>query len=132
MSQSVNGDPEFLVALNIHGVSDIPYWKKLTQIMAPLPAQAFVFIDEHPDYLVDAHFGNPAYLPNMQYTWYDMPADRHNQGANLSFADGHVARWRWHTPKIYMDPPLPNSDRPDFLLVQSAMKMWTSNDFLIR
>src|SRR5262249_49948680 len=51
MSQSVNGAPEFLVALNIHGVSDIPSWKKLTQIIAPLPAQAFVFIDEHPDTL---------------------------------------------------------------------------------
>src|SRR5512138_442455 len=29
--------------------------------------------------------------------WMPQPSDRHNRGANLSFADGHVAphKWRW-------------------------------------
>ncbi len=28
-----------------------------------------------------------------------MPADRHNQGCNLSFADGHVEHYPWLSPK---------------------------------
>ena len=31
--------------------------------------------------------------------WMFQPSDRHNQGANLSFADGHVAFKRWLWPK---------------------------------
>jgi prepilin-type N-terminal cleavage/methylation domain-containing protein/prepilin-type processing-associated H-X9-DG protein len=126
LSQSVNGDSEFLVALQIPGVSDIPSWRKLSQISGPQPAQAFVFIDENPDTLADAHFGNPVGLPSYVPTWFDMPADRHNRGANLSFADGHVERWRWQTAKIYTGAiSLPRADQPDFMRVQSAMRMWT-------
>ena len=120
MSQSVNGDAEFLVAFNTPGLSDIPSWKKLTQIMRPGPGQAFVFIDEHPDTLLDAHFGIPG--PSYTLSWIDMPADRHNRGANLSFADGHVARWGWRTPKVYTST-LSLADWPDYQRVQSAMKM---------
>jgi prepilin-type processing-associated H-X9-DG protein len=32
-------------------------------------------------------------------TWYDILADRHNQGVNLSFLDGHVEFHRWGFPK---------------------------------
>jgi len=28
--------------------------------------------------------------------WWDMPSNRHNQGANFSFADGHAEHWKWH------------------------------------
>jgi prepilin-type processing-associated H-X9-DG protein len=133
MSQSVNGDPEFLVALNIQGVSDIPAWKKLTQILNPLPTQAFVFIDENPDTLLDAHFGNPARLPYYTPTWFDMPADRHSQGANLSFADGHVERWRWQTPKVSAGAAsLAPADIPDYQRVQSGMRMWTPGQPLVQ
>jgi prepilin-type N-terminal cleavage/methylation domain-containing protein/prepilin-type processing-associated H-X9-DG protein len=126
LSQSVNGDPEFLVALHIPGLSDIPSWKKLTQISQPMPSLAFVFIDENPDTLADAHFGNPVGLPSFVATWFDMPADRHNQGANLSFADGHVERWRWQTPKVYTGASrLSRADTADYLRLQNAMRMWT-------
>jgi prepilin-type processing-associated H-X9-DG protein len=33
--------------------------------------------------------------------WWDMPSNRHNQGASFSFADGHVEHWRWVAPMIY-------------------------------
>jgi prepilin-type processing-associated H-X9-DG protein/prepilin-type N-terminal cleavage/methylation domain-containing protein len=123
MSQSVNGQPEFLAG--IQGLSDIPSWKKLTQIAKPPPVQAFVFIDENPDTLIDPHFGNPAKRPTTLQNWIDMPADRHNLGANLCFADGHVERWRWQTPKIYTGGTLQFADFPDFQRVQSAMKMYS-------
>jgi prepilin-type N-terminal cleavage/methylation domain-containing protein/prepilin-type processing-associated H-X9-DG protein len=122
MSQSVNGQPEFLTG----SLSNIPSWKKLTEIAKPPPAQAFVFIDENPDTLIDPHFGNVANMPNMLKCWIDMPADRHNQGAILCFADGHVERWRWQTPKIYRGgfAPVTIPDVPDFQRIQSAMKMY--------
>ena len=126
LSQSVNGDAEFLVALHIPGLSDIPSWTKLALISKPPPVQAFVFVDELPATLRDSHFGNPARLPEFPPEWFDMPADRHHQGANLSFADGHVERWRWQTPKIFFGAPsLPPGDGPDYVRVQSAMKLYT-------
>jgi prepilin-type processing-associated H-X9-DG protein len=33
--------------------------------------------------------------------WWNGPAGRHNQGGNLSFADGHVEHWRWAAPKLF-------------------------------
>ena len=33
--------------------------------------------------------------------WWDPPANRHSQGGNLSFADGHVERWKWEAPKVF-------------------------------
>jgi prepilin-type N-terminal cleavage/methylation domain-containing protein/prepilin-type processing-associated H-X9-DG protein len=127
MSQSVNGYPEFPDPYGLLAL--IPTWKKYAQIIRPSPAQLFVFVDEHPDTLLDAQFGNPAGLPFYPQEWFDLPADRHNQGANLSFADGHVERWRWQVPKkfYYFSAPLPPEDLPDFTRVQSAMKLWTEN-----
>jgi prepilin-type N-terminal cleavage/methylation domain-containing protein/prepilin-type processing-associated H-X9-DG protein len=129
MSQSVNGYPEYLINLDVPSLSDIPYWKKFTEIRRPVPNQLFVFIDEHPDTLYDAQFGNPAGGPYWPPMWFDMPADRHNRGACLSFADGHAERWRWRVPMTfqYMGQ-FPSSDQmPDFLRVQSAMKCWSDN-----
>jgi prepilin-type N-terminal cleavage/methylation domain-containing protein/prepilin-type processing-associated H-X9-DG protein len=129
MSQSVNGYPEYLANLKLPGLSDIPFWKKYTEIQRPIPSQLFVFIDEHPDTLLDAQFGNPAGAPYWGPMWFDMPADRHNQGACLSFADGHAERWRWKTPMtyIYLGQPPGADQMPDFLRVQSAMKCWSDN-----
>jgi prepilin-type N-terminal cleavage/methylation domain-containing protein/prepilin-type processing-associated H-X9-DG protein len=129
MSQSVNGYPEYLMGLDMPGLSDIPFWKKFTDIRRPVPSQLFVFIDEHPDILYDAQFGNPAGGPYWPPMWFDMPADRHNRGACLSFADGHAERWRWRVPMTfqYMGQ-FPSSDQmPDFLRIQRAMKCWSDN-----
>jgi len=129
MSQSVNGYPEYLANLGMPGLSDLPSWKKFTEIRRPIPSQLFVFIDEHPDTLYDAQFGNPAGAPYWGSMWFDMPADRHNQGACLSFADGHAERWRWVAPKVaqYIGQPPTAEEMPDFLRVQRAMKCWSDN-----
>jgi prepilin-type N-terminal cleavage/methylation domain-containing protein/prepilin-type processing-associated H-X9-DG protein len=128
MSQSVNGYPEFLV-LPPPIDAPIPAWKKLTQIRRPAPSQAFVFIDEHPDVLLDAQFGNPVGMPYYSVEWWDMPADRHNQGGCLSFADGHVERWRWKVPKVvqYVGQPPRAGELPDYQRVQDSMKLWSDN-----
>jgi len=126
MSQSVNGYPEFLTALGQPGLSDIPAWKKFTQILNPLPARTMVFIDESQDTLLDSQFGNPAGLPYWPAMWFDMPADRHSQGGDLAFADGHVERWRWAVPKTfyYFGQLVTSADMPDFTRIQSAMRLW--------
>ena len=127
MSQSVNGYPEYLSNLGQPGLSDIPSWKKFTEIRRPIPSQLFVFIDEHADTLYDAQFGNPAGGPYWSPMWFDMPADRHNQAACLSFADGHAERWRWRAPMTfdYMFQYITADHMPDYLRVQSAMRCWT-------
>jgi prepilin-type N-terminal cleavage/methylation domain-containing protein/prepilin-type processing-associated H-X9-DG protein len=129
MSQSVNGYPEYLIDIGQPGISDLPYWKKFSEIRRPTPSQLFVFIDEHPDTLVDAQFGNPVGIPLYWQTWFDMPADRHNQGACLSFADGHAERWHWKVPMTfsYLGQFPSTEQMPDYLRVQNAMKCWTDN-----
>jgi len=128
MSQSVNGYPEYLINLNLLGLSDIPYWKKFSEIRQPSPSQLFVFIDEHQDTLLDSQFGNPVGNPIFPPMWFDMPADRHNQGGCLSFADGHAERFRWQAPKkFHYLGQSSDEDRADFLRIQSGMKKWSDN-----
>jgi prepilin-type N-terminal cleavage/methylation domain-containing protein/prepilin-type processing-associated H-X9-DG protein len=133
MSQSVNGYAAYLSDLGEPGISDLPSWGSFTLIMQPSPAQAFVFIDEDPHTLLDAQFGNPVQLPYWPPMWFDMPADRHDQGANLSFADGHVERWRWQVPKIFytLGQLIGPDEMPDFLRVQGAMRVWTPDMGLV-
>jgi len=128
MSQSVNGDPDYW-KIPVSPPVSLPAWKKFSEIIRPPPSRLFVFIDEHPDTMLDAQFGNPAGLPFFDQTWFDMPADRHNQGANLSFADGHAERWRWAVPKKVqqLGQATTPQDMPDYRRVQGAMKMWSDN-----
>jgi prepilin-type N-terminal cleavage/methylation domain-containing protein/prepilin-type processing-associated H-X9-DG protein len=129
MSQSVNGYPEYLTDLRIPGLSDIPAWKRFTEIRNPVPSQLFVFIDENPNTLYDAQFGNPAGGPYWPAMWFDMPADRHNRGGCLAFADGHVERWQWNAPMTfqYMFQTVPSAQMADYIRLQGAMKCWKDN-----
>jgi prepilin-type processing-associated H-X9-DG protein len=53
-----------------------------------------------------------------------MPTDRHNQGANLSFVDGHAEHWKWKAPKIFSSwiQPVSPAEVPDYQRIQNAMK----------
>ena len=73
------------------------HFRKVTEI--PRPTQLFVFIDTHEDAITDATFGVFPLGHYWQDYWLDVPADRHSQGANASFADGHVEHWKWRTLK---------------------------------
>jgi prepilin-type N-terminal cleavage/methylation domain-containing protein/prepilin-type processing-associated H-X9-DG protein len=121
MSQSINGypqgDPEYYPL--------IPAWTKSTLVRRPSPtlSELFVFIDESEYTIQDADFGNPP-VGIFGQEWWDMPSDRHSRGANLSFADGHVAHWKWAVPKTTDELGLPvsSAEMPDFQRIQNAMK----------
>ena len=72
---------------------------KLSEIIDPAPSKALVFIDEREDSINDGAFqinmGGASPSSPTSYTIVDYPADWHNRGANLSFADGHTETWRW-------------------------------------
>ncbi|MDB6123140.1 MAG: hypothetical protein JWQ71_2133 [Pedosphaera sp.] len=66
--------------------------------LAPGTSGIFVFLDEHESSIDDGY-----YLINRapDTVWPNLPSDRHSQGANLSFADGHSERWKWRAPKQF-------------------------------
>ena len=117
MSQSVNGYPEYLTASACPASRTFPAWKKFTEIRHPTPSQLFVFIDEHPDTMLDAQFGNPAGMPPY---WAPSggtcPPTGTTRAPCLSFADGHVERWRWKVPKVaqYIGQPATAQDAARF------------------
>jgi prepilin-type processing-associated H-X9-DG protein/prepilin-type N-terminal cleavage/methylation domain-containing protein len=120
MSQSVNGYPEFDPVMRDY----IPSFKRLTQIKAPDPTHCLVFIDEHADTMYDALFGMPTDFYDGSQTWWDMPANRHSQGGNLSFADGHVEPWKWMVPKIFRHwvQPVSAEEMPDWLRIKATIR----------
>jgi prepilin-type processing-associated H-X9-DG protein len=66
-------------------------------------------------------------MPYYADQWWDKPADRHNQGCNLSFADGHAERWRWKVAKTPAFPgqSLAPGEQEDYDRVQNAMRKYT-------
>jgi len=78
-------------------------WHKISGIGSPGPARAFVFVDEHENSISQGGFfvSHPNKLSIFGFppmTWITFPATRHGKGATLSFADGHVEKWKWREP----------------------------------
>lgn len=72
------------------------------ELINPRPANTFVFIEEHESSIWAANFiVLPPHGPSFGsgLSWVSTPSDRHYQGCNISFADGHIEYWRWSTPK---------------------------------
>lgn len=82
MSASMNDVPD---------PADRSCWHRLSQIVTPSPAQAFVFLDEHEHSIENARFVS---RQPGDWVWVDFPARRHNGAVTLSFADGHAESWR--------------------------------------
>lgn len=104
------------ISLSCSSAQDTFY--KFTDIRAPSPANLFVLIDTQEEDIWDATYG--VFDPSSYFAdyWLDLPADRHNQGANLSFADGHVEHWHWRAPKIYQGPWWPAYSADDLADLQ--------------
>jgi prepilin-type processing-associated H-X9-DG protein len=115
------------LSLSINGATEsaplgIYQWKHSTDILSP--STAFFFIDENEDTIMDSNFGCPAIGSWWDGYWWDMPANRHNQAGNLSFADGHVEHWKWRVPMVtlFIDSWVSEDQMPDYRRVQNAMK----------
>jgi prepilin-type N-terminal cleavage/methylation domain-containing protein/prepilin-type processing-associated H-X9-DG protein len=122
LSQSINGYP----GGDASGLStNIPCFMRTGDISLPNPASCMVFIDENEYTLLDSQFGFPdEYEFGDWVTWFDMPANRHDQAANLSFADGHVEHYRWVVPKIFVNwvQPISPAEMPDWIRVKLGIK----------
>jgi prepilin-type N-terminal cleavage/methylation domain-containing protein/prepilin-type processing-associated H-X9-DG protein len=69
-------------------------FRKLSEIMRPPPAQAFVFLDESPSTLDDGYF----LVVFNTIIWGNDPGNFHNGACGLSFADGHSEIHKWLDP----------------------------------
>ena len=70
--------------------------RKMSALVQPAPAMAWVFVDEHPDSINDAMlYVNPS-TPVANASWVDWPASYHDGACGFSFADGHseIHKWR--------------------------------------
>jgi len=124
MSLSVNGLPDFDAFIS----ANIPMFSKLSSIRKPNLDACLVFIDENASTMMDSQFGIPTQafpgLPPTPDHWWDQPANRHNQGGNLSFADGHAQHFRWKTEIAYLGfaRPYTAAEEPDWRLISSFIK----------
>jgi prepilin-type N-terminal cleavage/methylation domain-containing protein/prepilin-type processing-associated H-X9-DG protein len=74
---------------------------RLTDVVNPSPDKVFVFIEEHENSIWSGGF---MVLPRDKFplnggAWSSTPSDRHMQGCNLTFVDGHLEYWKWMAPK---------------------------------
>lgn len=74
---------------------------RLSDIVNPGPERVFVFIEEHENSIWASGF---MVLPREKFgptsgVWSSTPSDRHMQGCNITFADGHLEYWKWNAPK---------------------------------
>jgi len=76
-------------------------YQKITSITATHISDKMVFAQEAESTLSDGCFANYPYVSGSpENSWFNMPANRHNNGENFSFADGHVEYWKWHDPDV--------------------------------
>ncbi len=77
------------------------YWK-LNQLSTASISGLFVFDEEAQATLDDGEFGvYPLVDGTLQVNiWWNLPANRHNDGAVFGFMDGHVERWQWQGPVV--------------------------------
>jgi prepilin-type processing-associated H-X9-DG protein len=80
---------------------------KLSAIINPGPASAFVFIDERADSINDGFFVIDMVDTGPQAQIGNTPADYHNGCSSVSFADGHVENHKWLDPRTEMRPYQP-------------------------
>jgi prepilin-type processing-associated H-X9-DG protein len=85
----------------------------------------FVFIDTAENDIWDSTFG---VIPSDSFWaeyWLDIPADRHQRGCNITFADGHAEHWKWRASKNGLslgEPAYSDDDLQDLWRIQQCIK----------
>jgi len=123
LSQSING-------LTYSGqiAADIPHYSKTSEPRKPVPANLLVFIEVHQDEITDTEFGIPVAVDDWYAygDWWDIPANRHNQGCDFSFGDGHVEHWKWKVAKTVlsrgMAQPVADNEWDDYYRMESGFR----------
>jgi len=105
MNGNMNGNSWYTAMIN----GKFYTYRKYAEIIQPSPAQAFVFLDEHPDSIDDGYF--LVFLDRKQL-WANMPANYHNGACGFSFADGHAEIRKWKDPDTLSKKILPNPKGP--------------------
>jgi prepilin-type N-terminal cleavage/methylation domain-containing protein/prepilin-type processing-associated H-X9-DG protein len=85
------------------------------------PSKVFAFADESEWTIGDGVF---VVYRTPSETWEDVPSDRHSQGGNLSFADGHCEHWKWRASKqdqTVGSPVINDDDEQDLQRLQAAI-----------
>jgi prepilin-type N-terminal cleavage/methylation domain-containing protein/prepilin-type processing-associated H-X9-DG protein len=103
-SYSLNG----MMGNNYGGAPDvhpnIPENLKLADVKNPGPSAASFFFDEESDANVnlcsidDGYFAIESASPKLTGNWRNIPASRHGNYGQISFADGHAAKMKWLEP----------------------------------
>jgi prepilin-type N-terminal cleavage/methylation domain-containing protein/prepilin-type processing-associated H-X9-DG protein len=91
MNGNMNGNSWYTASID----STYFTYRKLSEIVRPPAAGAFVFLDEHPDDIDDGYFLVDV---TAHAAWANMPANYHNGACGFSFADGHSEIKRWRDP----------------------------------
>ena len=92
-----SASPPWVITRN--GVSFKSY-QKMTQILATRISQKMVFAQEAESSLDDGEFGCYPIAPVSSLLWWNLPGNRHNNGENFSFADGHVEYWKFRDSDV--------------------------------
>jgi prepilin-type processing-associated H-X9-DG protein len=128
IADSMNGMPrEGTISGNVGvRVGNTVLWvKKRSEITIPPPASRTVFID------VGRILPDSYAVHYLWPRWWDPPPVRHNDGATLSFADGHTEYWKWKgrdtiaagkmTNPMHQFQPVTAAGREDLQRMQKAV-----------
>jgi prepilin-type N-terminal cleavage/methylation domain-containing protein/prepilin-type processing-associated H-X9-DG protein len=113
-------------------IADNPYrtYGRLADMIAPSPANLFVFLDEAPLSINDGAFAVSMTGPNgspyvgQNIVMIDWPATYHDFGGSFAFADGHSEIHKWTDARTMQPPPGGTVDQnnpgpnPDILWIQ--------------
>jgi prepilin-type N-terminal cleavage/methylation domain-containing protein/prepilin-type processing-associated H-X9-DG protein len=109
--------------MDVSGKSDwYPTYKqyiKMSDIIAPDPANLWVFVDEHPDSINDAWLITDVESKTM---WEDLPASYHNNACGFAFADGHSRIKKWLEPSTSV--PVKKTQYNGFSAPNSRDLLW--------
>jgi prepilin-type N-terminal cleavage/methylation domain-containing protein/prepilin-type processing-associated H-X9-DG protein len=98
-----NGDPGPPIGNGNNVHKDIQENLKLTFIRNPGPSAASFFVDEQSDPIgIKNSIDDGYYAIEFQskgQTWRNIPSSRHGNFGQFSFADGHVGKMKWLSPK---------------------------------